>query len=687
MANVLENLFGTWNESKRPITSENFKRAMDIMDDDPQTAYDCFSKELKSNPQNGYAFFWMAYLQEQLGNYGTALGLLRSALQYIPTADKEYRALAYSLQGDVHEALGEADKALADRTEAIEAKPDEKDDYMNRGDLYYRLGKYDKSDADYKKAIAIDETDNEAYGGLGRNADARGKFEEAIQLFSHALALDSNYPAGYALRGDSYFSLKKYPEALDDTLNALRLGQDNRLAFENLQKLAAATFPLTMAKLTVAAKQDSENGFWPYCLGYLHEFVADQSREALPYYIQALNLGLEPAALNYRIACCLNEIGHFVRALEYCSRSIELDDSDTTKYLMRAYIEYELGQMAAAEADCSTCIEKAPDQYLGYSIRGWMRRYTKNKKGAIDDYTMVISLQPDKAEPHYQRGYLLWQLGRKAEAVEDFKQLLTLEKETDADPLSQQAYFYLDEPEKAVDYMEKTLARVDNKDTRYEAACLYSLMGNIREGLWNLDRALQMGWVRFELIRRDPDLDNLRTSCRFKVLTEGYEDFLRMKVARWEKEENEAESETDESGSYEEETTEIPYKIEQGTCTVPCQINKLPLNFTFDTGAADVTLSKVEADFMLKNGFLSSKDIGGVIHHVIADGSVTEDRAVLLREVNFGGLSLKNVRASISQKQQASLLLGQSVLGQLGSIEIDNAAHVLRIKRKVKTNK
>lgn len=43
-----------------------------------------------------------------------------------------------------------------------------------------------------------------------------------------------------------------------------------------------------------------------------------------------------------------------------------------------------------------------------------------------------------------------------------------------------------------------------------------------------------------------------------------------------------------------------------------------------------------------------------------------------LREVNFGGLTMKNVKASIVRNQKAPLLLGQSVLSRLGHIEIDN---------------
>lgn len=58
------------------------------------------------------------------------------------------------------------------------------------------------------------------------------------------------------------------------------------------------------------------------------------------------------------------------------------------------------------------------------------------------------------------------------------------------------------------------------------------------------------------------------------------------------------------------------------------------------------------------------------------------DRYFLERFKNaqdFGGLKLYNILASVVRNQKAPLLLGQSVLGRLGSIEIDNPGKKLII--------
>ena len=105
----------------------------------------------------------------------------------------------------------------------------------------------------------------------------------------------------------------------------------------------------------------------------------------------------------------------------------------------------------------------------------------------------------------------------------------------------------------------------------------------------------------------------------------------------------------------------------------------MPLHFVFDTGASDVTISMVEATFMMKNGYLNANDVVGSQRYMDANGDVSVGTIINLKNVNFGELDLNNVRASVVRNQKAPLLLGQSVLGRLGKIEIDNSKNVLII--------
>ena len=117
----------------------------------------------------------------------------------------------------------------------------------------------------------------------------------------------------------------------------------------------------------------------------------------------------------------------------------------------------------------------------------------------------------------------------------------------------------------------------------------------------------------------------------------------------------------------------IPMHLENsGIYTIPCEVNGLKLRFVFDTGASDVHLSLLDAAFMLKNGYISKDDFIGKTSYSMADGSISENAVVNIKEIKIGNLCINDVRASVSSKLNASLLLGQSAIQKIGKYTIDD---------------
>jgi clan AA aspartic protease (TIGR02281 family) len=131
--------------------------------------------------------------------------------------------------------------------------------------------------------------------------------------------------------------------------------------------------------------------------------------------------------------------------------------------------------------------------------------------------------------------------------------------------------------------------------------------------------------------------------------------------------------------------TVIKMKREGGVSIIPCKVNGLNLSFIFDTGASDVTISLVEASFMLKNGYLDKKDIIGSSKYSDATGNISEGIVINLKEIEICGLKLYNVRAAIVKEIDAPLLLGQSALSKLGKIQFDLVNNTLTIINTPKT--
>ena len=658
---------------KRP-DSYNYSRGVEaINNNNAEEALDYLNKEINEHPDNGYAFAWIALVRNYNEEFGRALTAANVAVKKIPSKDKEYKAFAYGTRAQVYLNLEDTIQALKDYSQAINIVPDDDRFYNQRAQVYYEQGKYDLADKDYLKMISLKEGDVMGYMGIGRNANAQKRYEDAIKQFDYVVKLEPNYSSAYSFRAESYIGLKKYNEAIDDVISALGIDRD-RKAFYELQELADSAFEQTVAKLKVQKIKEPNEQSWDYDLGIVYERAAKYNK-AIAYYKESLEKESNIITAS-RISSCYDDLGDYDKALEYCNQAIALDSVKANYLYEKANILDNAGRTQEAIKTMSDYIANTPDEPAGYYQRGWFKDHSGDIEGALEDYTMAITLQPNVAYAYLNRGVLYRLKGENAKAESDFKQVVRLDSIPEEAECSFYAYYYLGQKDKAIEILNTILDK-DKKGNCYDAACLYSVMGEKEKALSYLRQSLEDGYRRFAHIKRDRDLNNIRNTEEFKVLLKEYEKKHLQEIA------------ADVDGvdsAYELKVEEIPFTKEGGVCKVKCAINGLPLHFIFDTGAADVSISSVEATFMAKNDFLSSSDIIGKQNYQTADGNITEGTVIKLKDVKLGSLHLNNIKASVVRNQAAPLLLGQSVLSKLGKIEIDNTKKVLRITHKQKIN-
>lgn len=658
---------------KRP-DSYNYSRGVEaINNNNAEEALDYLNKEINEHPDNGYAFAWIALVRNYNEEFGRALTAANVAVKKIPSKDKEYKAFAYGTRAQVYLNLEDTIQALKDYSQAINIVPDDDRFYNQRAQVYYEQGKYDLADKDYLKMISLKEGDVMGYMGIGRNANAQKRYEDAIKQFDYVVKLEPNYSSAYSFRAESYIGLKKYNEAIDDVISALGIDRD-RKAFYELQELADSAFEQTVAKIKVQKIKEPNEQSWDYDLGIVYERAAKYNK-AIAYYKESLEKESNIITAS-RISSCYDDLGDYDKALEYCNQAIALDSVKANYLYEKANILDNAGRTQEAIKTMSDYIANTPDEPAGYYQRGWFKDHSGDIEGALEDYTMAITLQPNVAYAYLNRGVLYRLKGENAKAESDFKQVVRLDSIPEEAECSFYAYYYLGQKDKAIEILNTILDK-DKKGNCYDAACLYSVMGEKEKALSYLRQSLEDGYRRFAHIKRDRDLNNIRNTEEFKVLMKEYEEKHLQEIA--------ADADWDDS-AYELKVEEIPFTKEGGVCKVKCAINGLPLHFIFDTGAADVSISSVEATFMAKNDFLSSSDIIGKQNYQTADGNITEGTVINLKDVKLGSLHLNNIKASVVRNQAAPLLLGQSVLSKLGKIEIDNTKKVLRITHKQKIN-
>ncbi len=119
--------------------------------------------------------------------------------------------------------------------------------------------------------------------------------------------------------------------------------------------------------------------------------------------------------------------------------------------------------------------------------------------------------------------------------------------------------------------------------------------------------------------------------------------------------------------------TTVKMEKHNGVYQIPVTIDGSEMYFIFDTGAGLISISTVEATFLYKQGKLTDDDVVGKADFLDANGNISSDVIVRLKEVTIGNRTIRNVDASVVANTKAPLLFGQSALEKFGKISIDYA--------------
>jgi predicted aspartyl protease len=124
-------------------------------------------------------------------------------------------------------------------------------------------------------------------------------------------------------------------------------------------------------------------------------------------------------------------------------------------------------------------------------------------------------------------------------------------------------------------------------------------------------------------------------------------------------------------------SVEISLKVQGGTFVLPVKINDtITLDFTLDSGAADVAVPSDVVSTLVRSGAISDSDFRGSQIYVLADGSTVPSQQFLIRSITVGSQTVQGVVGSISSSSGLPLL-GQSFLGKFSAWSIDNQRGVL----------
>ncbi len=652
-------------EPQQP-TSYNYQRGVEAIENgDDEEGKKYLLKEIEENPKNGYAYAWLSSIEQRKDELGNAIAALHKALDYLPKADKYYRAWSYSALANIHLQLQDTTMAIDYLNKAVKTEPANNEWWENRGIVYMLNRQYDNAIADFQKVIQMTPGMVQGYLLSAQVHFLQEQYQQALDLYKYANNL-AERSFIYSCMAKAENQLQHYEEAADYIMQALQMEHFEDDATDLISQRTPQILDELLPRIKVQVAKSPNAIEWKYYLLAIYR-EKGQFEDAISVAKDMKDLDGDPY-YDYILSDLYQDFGDFEMALLFAHNAYETDTTDLDYQANLISIYTELNRLDEALTIANNMIAHTPDQIGTYIARADIYFEKQQYNKAVDDYSTAIALQSSNYYARFKRGYSHLLLGDTTKANSDFERLLQ-----DADDEIEQlfAMIHLGMTEQARTQADSILqADTIFYSERYNVACCYALLGETELAFTTLENELYDGYTRFNHIRRDPDFRSLRGE-RLDSLLAIYETKVQTRTHAYRQEQGNI--------ACEERIVEIPFTKTGGVTKVDCTINNLPLNFIFDTGASDVTISQVEANFMYKNGYLDSRDVIGKKNYQVATGAIAVGTTIILKEIEFGGLILRDVRASVVETQNAPLLLGQTVLQRLGKIEIDNTQRILKI--------
>ena len=666
----------------------NYFRALEVMNEsgDYEKALELIGKQLQSAPGDVKTLVFRCKLNRDLGHYGEALADINAAIKNNNKKSEFTNAMLYWWKACVYDDMGDRDGNMRNLELAYSlARKNRKKEGENYANLCHnycdkltRAGRDAESLAICRELLKEDESDIVAASLAARNMLVVGDLEGAGKIIREYSRFGSD-------NTEFDYASMKYWEAVGDRHKAVDAALDYvghydaeqiGVVIETLK--ADKKYSETMLRKRI--KDGSENKpTWQGILALYYYNTLDYELALKEFFQIIEEYGIKDELAQY-VARCYDMLGMPEEAVKTLKEAEEAQIKENPWYYYCLLGDYyqDCGHYEDATSVLDKAIEEDPADAFPYYKSGWCYEFLGDDAKALERYSSGIEMDDSYPYIFLMRGEIYLKQGKKELADADFKAVVEKDTVFSESSCRQYALFFLGRDKEALEWQDSLAAKFPDKPgTYYDQACLYSRMGRTEDALKAIKTALERGYNNFQHIADDNDLDPIRNIPEFVSLVGKYKAEHLAFVERLRRELRAESADSLDSGTI----TEVAFKRHQGgTFEIPCEVNGLPLQMLFDTGASSVTLSSVEANFMLKNDYLSTKDLGGKEYYRIADGGLTEGTLVTLREVKIGDFILKNVKASVVANQKAPILLGQSVMERFGTITIDNIGGKLLIK-------
>ena len=610
------------------------------------------------------------YSKRKYARYAEALEAADKALAAFSKKEVSWRAFTHNIRGNIYYKIEDLPAAKQAYMEAVALEPENTSFIYELADVCYDLKQYEEAISYYERIERLSPKTVYIYGYLARAHYMNGNTSEAQRYCNLTNALSSNENC----MSHQVLSLL----ALDREDHALACREAVRAMFcegswwEGADTLNRVCPDLLMAGIRYEvdnAPTDVEtNATAAYCTYMMHQYM-----ETLYYLHKKMEQSDSPESIHKELAHVYDDVDAFDEAIQYYELTVK-NDSDAQIWWNYATTVRHSGDYARAEQLFRRALQDSPTEGAIYYSISLCRKEAGDYNGALLLLDTAQVLMDEESVPAvlYRRAELYRLMGDAAKERQTLQMAQRMRK-ADSD---QDTYYMIDALMGGSSKLIECADSMMHERPKDPSMCLtlanaFAILKDKPHTMQMLKRFYDLGEYAMKMPHINERYAFLQGDPEFETMMAHYDS---LRVAALE----ELHARLGERDTL-QGVTELPFTREGGVCRVKCTLNGLPLYFVFDTGAADVSISSVEANFMLKNGYLTNADFMGKQNYVTATGEIHEGTIINLREVRVGDVVLRDIKASVIKNQSAPLLLGQSCFRRFGTVEVDNNAQVIRL--------
>lgn len=485
-----------------------------------------------SNYQDKYNQAISAYLLE---DYELSRNMTDSLLK-----ENGDSTLLYILSGNIHEALGNSDKAIKEYRKAIHLSPDNPEAYNNVGVSYKKKGDFKKAETAFKQAGKLAPDRPDISYNLGNLFKLSGDLESAESWYKKSLEQDPSFIKAYNNLGTIFELSKDYEKAEEIYRRGLSMDKNNATLHYNLGITFQDRGQLDEAKTQYEESLKYRPG-WTPSLGNLGEVLQNQGalEEAEKKFEQLLNKEPENVRAINNMGTIHAKKGDEEKARQYFKKALVRDPSykTATLNLQQLYMKQNSLQEALEELNKQVTYHPS-DMQIRLQIGDILTKQERYKE-AEKVYNHVIERQTDNLEA-YRALAALYAIEKRPDLVrscviEIFKLdpndktiLLTLSETYLEGERYDEALKYIEDYLESFPADKKALhikARILQKTSRQEeAASLYEQLDGDPDLINNPETLTDMAEAYFQSGEREKAVNKLETLLNLQGASTATED-------------------------------------------------------------------------------------------------------------------------------------------------------------------